>query len=70
MPVIGYIYLLYSGFGEPDRTITSFKVGPTPQRSSLQPLSKTPERGLHQHLIRAGISVSTPVTLMCAIVGL
>lgn len=60
MTVIGGIYLLYSGFGEPDGTITTIQGGSYP--SEILPgatLPDTPESGLHQRLIRAGISVSS-----------
>lgn len=59
MPVIGDIYLLYSGFGEPDG-ITTSQGGFYPSGIlSGATLPDTPESGLHQHLIKAGISVSS-----------
>lgn len=59
MTVIGDIYLLYSGFGEPDGTIT-IQGGSYPSEIlSAATLPDNPESGLHQHLIRAGISVSS-----------
>lgn len=60
MPVIGDIYLLFSGFGEPYGTITTIQGGSYPSEIlSGAALTDTPESGLQQRLIRAGISVSS-----------